>query len=294
MSAQLLRKLCLGTAQFGSNYGVANDSGKISRDEAFEILDYAHDSGIRYIDTASSYGESEEIVGDFMVKSKKEFNVISKFPPLDTDSRLKIDCCCKQTLSSLKQSNIYGYLAHKLENVSSDKGLWQEMKDIKENGLAHKIGLSIYRAREMQWVLSNSVGVDILQVPYNIFDQRFDKYFSDLKQMNIEIFARSIFLQGLFFLKADSINKDFKAAKYMMEKLRRISSDHNIPVHAICLCFAMANPLLDRIIIGVDTLEHLKQNLDSIIYFDKIKNLYELLISLKLDSEEIILPFNWK
>ena len=51
--------LALGTAQFGLPYGIANQVGRISRDEATTILDHAWAAGLDTIDTAIAYGESE-------------------------------------------------------------------------------------------------------------------------------------------------------------------------------------------------------------------------------------------
>ena len=56
-------KIAIGAVQFGLDYGVSNTYGKTSRYEALKILDYANSKGIKFIDTASSYGNSEETIG---------------------------------------------------------------------------------------------------------------------------------------------------------------------------------------------------------------------------------------
>ena len=58
--------LVLGTAQFGSDYGVANKVGKPNKQEIFKILTSAWESGIRKYDTAPDYGPSEAILGEFI------------------------------------------------------------------------------------------------------------------------------------------------------------------------------------------------------------------------------------
>ena len=55
-----LNKLCIGTAQFGSNYGIANKSGIVKISEIKKIKKYALSNGIRTIDTAQAYGEGEK------------------------------------------------------------------------------------------------------------------------------------------------------------------------------------------------------------------------------------------
>ena len=56
-------KLALGTVQFGLNYGIANQQGQASRDEARSILEHARSNGMDMLDTAIAYGESEQRLG---------------------------------------------------------------------------------------------------------------------------------------------------------------------------------------------------------------------------------------
>jgi aryl-alcohol dehydrogenase-like predicted oxidoreductase len=63
---KLLEKICLGTAQFGLDYGINNTRGKIPKNEVFGILEYALQNGIEFIDTAYAYGDSEKVLGEFI------------------------------------------------------------------------------------------------------------------------------------------------------------------------------------------------------------------------------------
>ncbi|MFW9990208.1 MAG: aldo/keto reductase, partial [Candidatus Odinarchaeota archaeon] len=67
-----ISKLALGTAQLGFNYGIANINGKPDKNSAMHILDYAYNNGITTFDTAPVYGNSEEILGEFISKKRKK------------------------------------------------------------------------------------------------------------------------------------------------------------------------------------------------------------------------------
>ena len=110
-------KLALGTAQFGLDYGIANKKGKVAKEEVFKILEYAHSVGIDTLDTAYSYGESEDVIGKFISNSGKSFNVISKMPDLNSDTVSPVNGYFSQTLARLRQKKIYGYLIHKFDNL---------------------------------------------------------------------------------------------------------------------------------------------------------------------------------
>ena len=53
----------MGTAQFGMDYGVTNNSGMIDKLEIKEILKEATNLGITFLDTAQAYGNSECLIG---------------------------------------------------------------------------------------------------------------------------------------------------------------------------------------------------------------------------------------
>ena len=57
-------KISLGTVQFGLDYGITNHSGQVTIDEVKNILNYAKGKSIDTLDTASGYGNSEQVLGE--------------------------------------------------------------------------------------------------------------------------------------------------------------------------------------------------------------------------------------
>jgi len=57
--------MSLGTVQLGMNYGIANREGKPDSEKSFSILSAALETGVSALDTARSYGDSEEVLGAF-------------------------------------------------------------------------------------------------------------------------------------------------------------------------------------------------------------------------------------
>ena len=72
-------QLCLGSAQFGMNYGITNEDGKVSTDELIQILHLASVSSISYIDTAKVYGDAEMRLGN-NAPQNHNFKFITKLP----------------------------------------------------------------------------------------------------------------------------------------------------------------------------------------------------------------------
>ena len=76
-----MNKIILGTVQMGLPYGVNNSLGKVSVNDSISILDKAHDSGVRILDTAKVYGDAHKVIGEFHnCFPEKKFNIITKLP----------------------------------------------------------------------------------------------------------------------------------------------------------------------------------------------------------------------
>ena len=107
-----MSKLCLGTVQFGTNYGIKNELGRQpTNEESFAVLNHAILSGIRAFDTASIYGNAEILLGKYGL-ANKNVKIISKFPPDCTPLKECVISACKESLSRLKAKVIDGYLLH--------------------------------------------------------------------------------------------------------------------------------------------------------------------------------------
>jgi aryl-alcohol dehydrogenase-like predicted oxidoreductase len=283
--------LILGTAQFGLEYGINNTLGKIVQNEAVRILNCAHGNNITVIDTASAYGDSEAVLGKTISEINKSFEIITKYPANLSYSPLQwID----SSLQALQTERIYGSLFHSYLTFHEHPEYIDDFLKIKKSGKVEKIGFSLYYPSEAEYIVSNNIPCDIVQVPYNIFDQRFAVVFPMLKTKNIEIHVRSVFLQGLFFVPLENINMHFFSVKEKLIKLHNFAKMVNLNISSVCFGFVTQNKHIDKIVIGVDSLDNLVSNINSFKIVDGAKIDYSSLEMLSVTDEEIILPFNWK
>lgn len=194
-AADWIKKIALGTVQFGLDYGISNRDGQVSASAVVEILGIARDRGIDMLDTAVTYGSSEAVIGSALVAGGRHFDIVSKFPPDTTATNF--DATLRGTLERLGVRQITAYLAHDFSSYTNP-GVRERLRRAKDAGLIRQMGLSVYYPHQIAWLLDAGVPCDVVQLPFNVFDQRFRPLFRELRARGAEIHVRSVFLQGLF------------------------------------------------------------------------------------------------
>ncbi|MDT0677452.1 aldo/keto reductase [Autumnicola musiva] len=268
----------MGTVQFGLPYGISNTEGKTSSEEVKKILDLASSNKIGILDTASAYGNAEEVIGRELIK---DFKIVSKFMPPSAGERILEQL--EQSLKRLHLSSLYAYLAHRPLELLEYPEQWDELRSFKSTGKVEKIGFSLNEPEELELLLNANFIPDLVQVPYNYFDRRFEAFFKDLKNNDCEIHSRSTFLQGLFFTKLNELDNFFEEVKPLLYQLQK--QKDSLP--GMLLKFVLENPFIDKVILGVESEQQLAQNLES------IKGSFKM-IELKQDiSDKILIPSRW-
>lgn len=256
-----MNKLILGSAQFGMDYGVSNKNGKISNQEIKDIFDFSQQNHIDTIDTAMSYGNSEHLIGIY----NKSLQVITKLQPIpnkcnDLESWFDNEIC--KSLERLRLKNLYGILLHNPDDLLGKNGL--ELSNLlvayKKKGVFKKIGLSIYDFKLVHKYLE-IIKIDIVQCPFNIIDQRVINtgLANEMHDLGIEIHARSIFLQGLLLMSEHERPDYFHKWTSLWAKYYKFLDSNNTTSIQACLDFVLSNTLIDKYVVGINSLKHLKE-----------------------------------
>ena len=288
-------KLILGTVQFGLNYGINNTIGKMSEDKVFELLENAYDLGIKTLDTAEAYGNAHSVISNFHKQSKKRFNIISKYSssnfdyPIDLVERIQVHC------SNFNVNYLEGYMFHSYDdfkmNINNDPNV---LDNIKNSGLVKKIGVSVYANDEIEELL-NYKNIDLIQLPFNLFDNEYQRkeILEKAKRRNIEIHTRSAFLQGLFFKDINTLTNCLLPLKNNLRELSFIVKNNNIAMESLALNYPLNKSYIDKVLIGVDSLEQLKNNIKATEnIFDK--STYKKIDCIQIENTKLLNPSNWK
>lgn len=275
----LSSKIGLGSVQFGIPYGVSNQTGQTAPEEVSRILDCASRHGISYIDTASAYGTSEEVLGR---NDLGRFRIVTKFMPQEGNNNLSAQL--EQSLSRLNIGSVYGYLAHRPLDVHEHPAQWDELLKLKSEGKVQKIGFSLNKPEELELLTEDGMFPDLVQVPFNYFDHRFKKQLVDLKARGCEVHTRSAFLQGLFFMEQDQLPVFFDDVK---DEIRSLQQTYRNELSSALLKYVLSQDFIDVAVMGVENEAQLKANLSSIASSPLLpERNFEF-------SESLMMPGNW-
>tara|TARA_B100000700_G_C14800382_1_gene740270 strand:+ start:80 stop:901 length:822 start_codon:yes stop_codon:yes gene_type:complete len=270
-------------------YGISNIFGKIPQNEINSILDFASQNGINTIDTAKAYGDSEEVIGNYISKRpKNNWTIITKLASHEKTIMDQIkDSSAKLTI----KPNII--LAHSA-NLFLNHDFQKELSDIMKLKYISKIGVSVYTENEVLKVLKSSIKPNIIQLPMNILDTRLykNKVLKQIHEMDIEIHIRSVFLQGLFYLRNFEIKRQFPDVLPFIIKLKSIASEANLalPEFSLLWCFALKE--VNKIIVGVNNSRELNSHLETLQKKVDFK-LFEKALSINYENEEVLNPSLW-
>lgn len=285
----MIEKLVLGTANFGMVYGVANQR-KLTKEEVFELLDFAYQEGIKILDTAQAYGDAEEIIGQYISRRGYTFRVITKLPHKDYIDYQDIKETLLKSLRNLKLESIDYLLLHSYKTFEKQKELISKsLKQLKEEGLIKTYGISVYHPYEVINFMKVFKKDFAVEFPLNVFDQRFVPYLKDWKDKGINLFVRSVFLQGLFFLQDAKLTGAFEKVKDKIIKLKELAFDSSLGVACLCLSFVMEQAA-HYTVVGVDNTLQLRELLACIKKHRSITINWQ---DFKVEHEDIILPYRW-
>ena len=283
-----MTKISLGTAQWGLNYGISNSSGIPSIKDIKNLISFARANKITMLDTANSYGEVESKLGEIGID---DFDTITKIHVSKGQSN-KIEILIKFSIHNMGLNSIYGCLVHNPQELLKDSKIWEALKKEKDKKRITKIGYSVYEPEVLSRLLEKNMFPDVVQLPYSILDRKFESLIKFLKEEKVEIHARSIFLQGLYFLKLNKLPATLKPLKKPLKKIKNISRINSLTMLELCISFVLKNNNIDFVVVGVENLEQLKEIKNFFQTGIKLKKVDDSILNLSFDKK-LLNPTNW-
>ena len=218
-------RLGLGTVELGLDYGINKPAnfGKPDEASAINLLHKAADAGINLFDTAPSYGCSEELLGKAFA-DRKNCIIATKvnIPPEGEDAENFIRSSVTQSRQNLRRKCLDIVQVH---NATSDTFLHSDifkiLREEKAAGNIRFIGASVYEPENALAAIDSGT-IDVLQIAYNILDQRMDeKVLDEAASKGIVILSRSVYLKGVLTERAKWLPEHCAPLREAVESIKK-------------------------------------------------------------------------
>jgi aryl-alcohol dehydrogenase-like predicted oxidoreductase len=261
------QNLALGTVQLGLPYGIANQTGQPDQAAATEIVAAAWAGGMRYFDTAEAYGSSEQVLGRAMATLPRaaEARIISKLKTVHgAVSAAAIRDQVRGSLERLGRDSLWGVLLHDEDDLDRwDATLEGVFSEIQAAGLIRHAGVSVYDPERAMQALQCR-GIDLVQVPANIFDRRMARsgVFEMAAALGKQVFIRSVYLQGLALMTAEQVQQRLPVAGEPCRRLHDFCRRQQLSLRQFAIDHVRRQAPAAAIVIGAETAAQVRENCD--------------------------------
>ncbi len=293
----------LGAAQLGMSYGLSNKVGKLNVKQAFRVLDEAIEQGVRSFDTASGYGDSEKILGDYFKQNQGiDHEITTKLQTIVLDPGTTKDMAIRKadefvsiSLERLRLSSIPVLLFHSYDDLAWEDGFL--LDQLKKSETVGKVGVSVYTP-EQAANAATMEGISVIQLPTNLMDMRFINkgVFELAKKKGIRIYIRSLYLQGLILMEKEDIPPFLMESRPFLKRLKEISKKSDLSLQELTISFINSIQGKNRIVIGCETAEQVMENARLVRSVSRMSQEMQQVVSETMLGvpDSIINPSLWK
>jgi aryl-alcohol dehydrogenase-like predicted oxidoreductase len=294
-------RFSLGTVQWGMDYGISNTNGIPDDLELGQMLEWALKNGIKHLDTARSYADSEARIGRLVIQKNLKFHITTKVDisnEILDSNRQKIENAVHNSISeSLRQLGV-----KRLDNVLLHRGeiairgemiAWETLREFKQNGKIGRIGFSARNPEEANLAFKLPE-CGVVQVASSLLDQRLSRqgYFEKCRDLLIETHVRSTFLQGVAFMDSSQLTGKLKELAPTLDNIRYFANQSGIPTTELWKKYAQELNA-DFLIIGVTNKRELVESVRQLSPEKNHKAIDDFIQNLPSHSDEVLDPSYW-
>jgi aryl-alcohol dehydrogenase-like predicted oxidoreductase len=294
----------MGTVELGLDYGiqVPGQGRRPTERDAIRLLQESADSGINLFDTAPSYGEAENIVGRALGHRQDTIISTKIHQPCEEEgqflhgSRLqnRVEQSLRHSLQALNREVLDVVHIHNATvEIFDDGGLLQELVKAKEKGLVRFIGCSVYQQDEALAGIQTGV-LDVLQVAYNLLDQRMaEMVFPLAQEAGVGIMARSAYLKGVLTEKAQWLPSSLSSLRQAVDAVTTQLNISWVSLPGAALRFCLSHPQVATVLVGIQNEKELESALQAVDLGELEPEELAKAQELGLTDEDLLNPSTW-
>ncbi len=265
-------EISFGTVSLGVPYGigVTGKSDMLSEFESIGLLRTAVDQGLNFFDTARGYGCSEDLLGKAF-KGRRADAVIctkcrhvygaDKILPPDSVLKAIIVDSLEESLSALQSDYVDVYMLHNADlNILGNESIAETFLRLKQNGVARAIGVSTYTVEETRAAIESGIW-DVIQLAYNLMDQRQHVCFDLAVERGVGIVVRSVLFKGILTDRGRNLHPELKAVEQHRALYSDLLCEQAPTLSELATKFVLSQPQVSSVLVGIDKEEYLDQAL---------------------------------
>ena len=297
-------ELSVGTVELGMDYGITvpGDYGKPTKAEAIRLLQRAAEAGVTVFDTAPGYGDSEHILGQALGADRRCLFATKVSVPRASNGKIlhgeagkrRFDQSLARSLkSSCRDSLDIVQIHNATVEVLEQSDSLVLLNRAKQSGLIRWIGASVYQEDEALGAIHSGI-CDVLQVPYNLLDQRMAcRVFPAAIEAGVGVIVRSVFLKGALTEKSEWLPEELDGLKCRVQEIKAQLSGSWQNVRQAALQFCLAPSSVSTVLVGVRTEEELCEALGFCERADIEGGLHMMAESFACSEEQLLNPSTW-
>ncbi|HUT22913.1 MAG TPA: aldo/keto reductase [Sumerlaeia bacterium] len=279
-------RFCLGTMTFGGRHG-------LDLETSTRVVDEAIDRGVNFIDTADSYGKSEETLGEILTPEKREKVYIStkvfrrhcRDGSVTRNCRTNIISALERSLRNLKTDYVDLYQLHHPDEETPIEETLATLDTLVKQGKTRYVGVSNHYAWQMAYMIGaaqarNLEPIVSVQANYNILDRQIESETVPFcRKFNVAIMCYSPLCNGILSGKYLGCEKppegtrgekmsimwpylESEICQGVVKELDKIAREQGLGMNQLAILWLMAKPYATAIILGGSRPEHFAQIYD--------------------------------
>lgn len=270
------------------------------KNNTFTVLNEAYKLGVRYFDTAPSYGKGEAFLSewnaatdykDVVLGTKWGYTYVANWELGFSGQHEVKEHSLKKLLEQWQGSKkmLPKLKYYQVHSATFESGILENQDVLnqlfvikKETGL--QIGISTSGANQKEILeaalkisIKNEILFDCFQVTYNVFEQSTFSVLQHILQSGKTVIIKEALANGRAFQ-----NENFQHYNESYKLLKQLSDKYKVGVDAVALRFVMDSLKPNYVLSGASTMKQLKQNLkanDFVLSTSEIENLQKTPIS---------------
>jgi len=146
---------------FGS-WGIGGSYGATGKRDSLDALARAEELGCNFVDSAAVYGDAEVTLGEYLQGRRDRWIVATKFSGQDAGMTATLE-------SQLRNLRTGAVDLYQLHWVPKEPVLYEELAKLKQSGKTRFIGVSLYTAADIDFVLDRPE-IDAIQLAFSLLD----------------------------------------------------------------------------------------------------------------------------